>query len=73
MLKIKGNYFILETEHVSMVVRAVEERTEYLYFGEKFADYSGLELMHAEGNAPWNAPLSLFSQWGKTDFREPSF
>lgn len=73
MLKIKGNYCILETEHVSMVIKAADERAEYLYFGEKLADYTGLELLEAEGEPRGNAPLSVFSQWGKTDFREPSF
>lgn len=67
MLKNKGNFFILETEHTSLLLQT-EGTAGYLYYGERLSDYTGAEGLLAQTGAP----LSLFSQWGKTDFREPS-
>ncbi len=69
MLKNKGNFFVLETAHTSMLIRAGETRAEYLYYGDKIGDFTGTELLEAEEEA---CGLSLFSPWGGTDFREPS-
>ena len=69
MLKNKGNFFVLETAHTSMLIRAGETRAEYLYYGDKIGDFTGTELLEAEEET---CGLSLFSPWGGTDFREPS-
>lgn len=62
MLKNKGNYFILETERTSLLLRAAED-AEVLYYGEKLSDYTGADRLR---------PSSVFSQWGGGDDREPS-
>lgn len=69
MLKNKGTFFILETAHASMLVKAAEKGANYLYYGDKVSDFSGAELL--EGENPEKG-LSLFSPWGNPDFREPS-
>lgn len=71
MLKIKGNYFILETKNTSLVIKSQETFAEYLYYGPKLSDYTGLELLAPEDYG-WTAPRLVFAQWGYNDFREPS-
>ena len=72
MLKIKGNYFILETNHTSMLIKG-DGRAEYLYYGERVPDFSGAEWLSPE--VYWDGavhPLSLFLQAGRGEAREPS-
>lgn len=72
MLKIKGNYFLLETKHTSMLIKG-DERAEYLYYGERVPDFTGAEWLSPE--TYWQGadhPLSLFTQAGRGDHREPT-
>lgn len=68
MLKNKGNYFILSADGSTLLLKAEGERAELVYFGEKLSSLAGADLLAAAGEPG----LGLFSQWGKTDFREPS-
>lgn len=73
MYRIRGNYYILETNDTSLILKRKEKSMEYVYYGEKISDYTGMELMEGERDGWGNqTPLSLFTQCGGTDFREPS-
>ncbi len=66
MLKIKENYFILETEHTSLVLKNDGGEVVYLYYGEKLNNYCGIEL-YEDG---WKS--SILSQCGTGNHREPA-
>jgi alpha-galactosidase len=72
MLKIKGNYYILETEHTSILMRNMGGTLEYLYFGEKLSDFEGVDWNGPETLEKEYFPLSVMTQCGGIDFREPS-
>ncbi len=74
MITCKGNLALLSTAHTSLLIRADERQPKLLYLGKKLTGaWENASLIAPEYDGTgFEAPCSLFSPWGGTDFREPS-
>lgn len=73
MIRIRGDYCVFDTKNTTLLLKRNGDRMEYVYYGVRLADITGAELMAGERDFFGNAfSLDLFTEQGKTDFREPS-
>ena len=74
MVTCKQHFALLSTAHASLLIRADERQPKLLYFGKKLSgawEHAFFIAPEYDGTG-FDAPCSLFSPWGNTDFREPS-